>query len=162
MSALPAAHCAAMPSAVSNAPLIGWQTLLADLSLILFMVTSAAMASAPAAAPHAASRPPATVPRAEPLALWRAVPGGEGLGDWLASEAPDARQQLTVTAHYPPGAAGAALDALHATLEGAGGAASHARIVLEADGAPGAPLVTASLAYDHAPEPVPAAERPNR
>jgi hypothetical protein len=151
----------AAPSVVPSAPLIGWQTLLADLSLILFMVTAAAMASAPVAVlPRAAApsapKPPAAAPRAEPLALWRASAGGMGLGAWLATQAPDPRQQLTVTAHYPPGEGQAALEAVRAALAGGSAPVAHARIVLEADAPPGALLVMASLAYD---SPV-SAERP--
>ncbi|MBS0255317.1 MAG: hypothetical protein JSS36_08940 [Proteobacteria bacterium] len=144
-------------SVLNNRPMIGWQTLLADLSLILFMVTAAAMASAPAApaAPLApagnAARPATAVVRSEPLALWRAVPGATGLGPWLAGQQHDPRQQLTIAAHYAPGDGAAALAGLQATITGAGPTAARARLVLEADAAPGsAPLITASLAYDAA------------
>ena len=151
-----------MSSAVPPAPLIGWQTLLADLSLILFMVTAAAMASAPAPVAKTsvptAPKPPMAAPRAEPLALWRAAAGGPTLGQWLATEAPDPRQQLTLAAHYAPGEGSAALEAVRAALAGGGPRAARARIVIEADAPPGAPLVVASLAYDSA---LPA-ERPRR
>ena len=82
--------------------------------------------------------------------------GGVGLGAWLATQAPDARQQLTVTAHYPPGEGQAALAAVRVALAGGGAPVAHARIVFEADAPPGGPLVMASLAYDSA---IPA-ERP--
>lgn len=142
-------------SALAGKPLIGWQTLLADLSLILFMVTAAAMASAPPPPRHPTpvrAVPAPAVARAEPLALWRPAPGGPGLGAWLASQQPDPRQQLTVAAHYAPGEAAAALAAVHRALAGAGPAGGRARIVIEADAPPGtAPALAASLAYDRAP-----------
>ena len=88
-----------MSSAVPPAPLIGWQTLLADLSLILFMVTAAAMASAPAPVAKTsvptAPKPPMAAPRAEPLALWQAQcsarVSGRALdaGHFLAEERPE-------------------------------------------------------------------------
>ena len=46
----------------------GWQTLLADLAIILFMVTAAALSQSKDAAAIAAPQPS---PRSEPLAIWR-------------------------------------------------------------------------------------------
>ncbi|MEA3263878.1 MAG: hypothetical protein U9R07_10405 [Pseudomonadota bacterium] len=76
----------------------GWQTVLADLSLILFMVMGAAVSEAPAQAP-AAPPPPIVLPAlGEPVAVWRAAPGGPGLTEWLASQPDDPRQRLTLVA----------------------------------------------------------------
>ncbi len=76
----------------------GWQTVLADLSLILFMVTAAAVSEVPA---RTAPQPPApiTLPAlGEPVAVWRAASGGPGLTEWLASQPDDPRQRLTLVA----------------------------------------------------------------
>jgi hypothetical protein len=92
----------------------GWQTLLADLSLILFMITAAAMAQGGAepAVSKVVTVPPAVVtppprpdsaksdPEGAPQAIWRASADGPGLGAWLMSSAPDRRLRLTIRAGY--------------------------------------------------------------
>lgn len=95
----------------------GWQTALADLSMILFLVSAAAV-SQPA--------PPASSPSlpvlGDPVALWRAGPGGPSLAQWLAAQPSDPRQRLTIVA-APEAAAEAQ------TL--ARGAGQPARVVLD-------------------------------
>lgn len=113
----------------------GWQTVLADLSLILFMVTAASVSEAP---------DPAEAPRAEPVAVWR--PGGQRLDEWHAGQGSDPRLRLTVTLRSEPGRETEALEAALAELGGAQGA----RIVLDPD--PGPPL-EAVLTYDRSVEP---------
>jgi hypothetical protein len=142
---------------------VGWQTMLADLSLILFMVTAAAMAepAAPVAKPAKPAPPPAPPAltaladpvRAQPLSVWREAPGSVGIGPWLASQQIDSRQQLTITVHYPPtGQTRALSDAARLTQE-AGARGPTARIVMEPEAA-GTPIeVLASLAYDRAAQP---------
>lgn len=123
----------------------GWQTILADLSLILFMVMAAAVDEAPirpvAAAPVA---PPAL---GEPVALWR---GGDaaGLVRWLAAQPADPRQRLTIVA--PLGSAPIALDMARR-------AGRPARVLIEPDG-PDAPY--AALTYDQNAELARALQRP--
>ena len=105
-----------------------WQTVLADLSLILFMVTAAAVSEAqPTGAPPAFS---------EPVAQWRGEAGAPDLAAWLAAQPKDPRQQLTIVA--PPAAAQAAL-----ALAAHSGRA--ARVLLDPR-FEGPPLAT--LAYD--------------
>ena len=116
----------------------GWQTVLADLSLILFMVTAGALAQAEDGAAAVAS------PQAEPLALYRAEPGAPPLGQWLAGEAADDRHVLTIVAQYPPGGRNAALAGVAVLAEAAGPGELAVRVVVE----PGAGGTTASLAYD--------------
>jgi hypothetical protein len=136
----------------------GWQYILADLSLILFMVTAAALASsdnAPAHTPstlqHVAGVPAAgnrpLSPQAEPLALYRSAPGAPSLGQWLHQQSADSRQQLTIVAQYAPGGQAEALSQAAALARDAGEAGARARIVVE----PGQGGATASLAFD-APE----------
>ncbi len=71
----------------------GWQTILADLSLILFMVCASALSTAS----PVTGRPG---PPPEPLALYRADPGAPPLGQWLREQAADPRQRLTIVATY--------------------------------------------------------------
>ncbi|GGB93573.1 hypothetical protein GCM10011494_09980 [Novosphingobium endophyticum] len=116
----------------------GWQTALADLSLILFMVTAAAVGQQlPATREsremdpgHAVSAPPL---QAEPLAVYVDAPGAPPLADWLDQQAVDPRQQLTVTARYgpAPGAQERALATAVRLVREAGRAGHAARIVIE-------------------------------
>lgn len=122
----------------------GWQTTMADLALILFMVTAAGIHTQREqnAEPEAIPSPSA---RGEPLAVYRAQEGAPPLGEWLAEQAPDQRQYLTIIARYRPGdAAAAARDAVGLAQE-AGAAGVSARIVLEPG--EGADLL-ATLAFD--------------
>lgn len=120
----------------------GWQTLLADLSIILFMVTAAALSQSGEGAIAQAS------PRSEPLAVWRAEAGAPPLAGWLAGQSVDSRQQLSIVAHYSPeagpGGQQAALARASALLADAGASGLSARLVIE----PGAGGVVATLAYD--------------
>ena len=114
----------------------GWQTVLADLSLILFMVTAAVVAepSAPATPPPpAATALPAL---GEPVAVWSGAPGGPSLRYWLAQTAQDPRLRLTIMA---------APEQAQAALTLAAGAGRPARVLIE-PGTSGAPL--AALTYD--------------
>ena len=117
----------------------GWQTTLADLALILFMVTAAAIAEAPDDIEDAAKAQDAEttaistpVPASgQPLAIYRAAPNAPALGEWLAWQSPDERQHLTIVARYAPGGEqNATRDAL-AWHDAALAAGHSARIVLE-------------------------------
>lgn len=116
----------------------GWQTVLADLSLILFMITAAAVSDGQAK-PAAAPPPQLVLPAlGEPVAVWRAGPDAPDLRVWLAQNAADPRLRVTIIA--PVTAAEAAL-ALSNSAE------RPARVLLE-PGVSGAPIVT--LTYDQA------------
>ncbi len=149
----------------------GWQTILADLSLILFMVTASALANAPDgplgtgdgdARPHQNPHPvPSTpapapdpaiapLPQGEPVAVWRAGPGVPSLPRWLDDVARDPRLRLTITVHYAPGGRSAALAQAQRLDAAAGARAGNARIVVE----PGLPAgANAAVAYDADPPP---------
>ena len=127
----------------------GWQTLLADLSIILFMVTAATLSQSkegPVAKGGGAPEPPKASARSEPLAVYRAAPGAPPLGQWLAAQSPDPRQQLSIVAHYAPGRQQAALGEAATLLAQAGAAGTAARLVVE----PGEGGTVATLAYDAA------------
>lgn len=109
----------------------GWQTIIADLALILFMVSISA--SAP---PAEASRPaaggieaPALLPAA-PSAIYRATQGAPTLARWLAGQPRDPRQRLTILARHRAGAEQAAAAALALAAE-ARAQGYAARIVIE-------------------------------
>ena len=120
----------------------GWQTVLADLSLILFMITAGAVSDAKHLPPEvpvkALAIPAAIQAMGEPVAVWSAAPGMPPLKDWLARTATDPRLRLTILTSSV--GAQAALD-----LAKVSGRA--ARVVIE-PGMQGAPLAT--LTYDQA------------
>lgn len=123
----------------------GWQTVLADLCLILFMVTAAALSAQQGrAGVKPAGDPPRASQQAEPLALYRAGKDAPPLDEWLADQAPDPRQQLTLVTQYRPGAEREALALAGRMLAEAGPAAKGARLVVE----PGEGGAVATLAYD--------------
>lgn len=127
----------------------GWQTLLADLSIILFMVTAATLSQSKdgaTAMAAAAPEPPKASARSEPLAVYRLAPGAPPLGQWLAAQSPDPRQQLSIVAHYAPGKQQAALSDAATLLAQAGASGVSARLVVE----PGEGGTVATLAYDAA------------
>lgn len=142
----------------------GWQTILADLSLILFMMTAAAlanapdgpmapMAQAPSETPQAPRAPPLPNPRptiaasqrAEPVGVWSDGPGVPPLAEWLAQQGGDPRLQPTILVRHVRGAGRAALARAQALVEAAGPRGASARIVIEQG-----PVDSASvlLAYD--------------
>ena len=127
----------------------GWQTVLADLSLILFMVTAAALSQVGEGdGRKAAPAPVSASPQAEPLAVWRPGPGAPALARWLEQQSADHRQQLSIVAHYARGDMGPTLDLARGFGREAEAAGLSARVVVE----PGADGISATLAYD-APEP---------
>lgn len=128
----------------------GWQLILADLALILFLVTLSALPRTEAdAAPGMANRvAPAPPPRAEiaaAQALYRPVTGGPSLDEWLASQPRDPRATLTVFALHPAGGEAAAWRAAQRLAASARSSGVPVRLIIssasEAD-------VYASLAYD--------------
>jgi hypothetical protein len=114
----------------------GWQTVLADLSLILFMVMAAAVGQTP---PKAAAQPLSVLPAlGEPVAVWRAGPDAPPLAQWLAVAGADPKLRLTILAPASESVAARALAAM---------AGRPARIVLETEG--DGPVL-ATLTYDRA------------
>lgn len=124
----------------------GWQTTMADLALILFIVSVAGLQAG-----KEAKAKPGLPAQGEPLAVYSAREGALPLGQWLAEQAPDARQRLTIVARYGPGEAEEAARRALQLADEAGAAGHTPRIVLEqGDGA----RLVALLAYDRPPEEV--------
>ena len=87
--------------------------------------------------------------RAEPLSVYIALPDAPPLAQGLTQQAPDPRQQLTITAPYEAARVQSRAAALEAALALAGEAREAglvARIVLE----PGQGVIRAELAFDAA------------
>ncbi len=129
-----------------------WQTILADLAMILFMVTASAL-SDPAAIPPPRPLPPPPEPsrlaasaRAEPVGVWREGPGMPALADWVAQQGTDPRLRATVLVR-DAGDAVQALDHAARLVAALGARKGGARVVVEpANGANGGATVT--LGYD--------------
>ena len=149
-----------------------WQTSLADLSLILFMIAAAALSRQENDRRQDIDRrqaidrrqdsdrrqelaQPADAPAsAAPLAVYLATPDAPPLGAWLARQAADPRQRLTVTTFYgpTPTALPAALAEAARLARAAGAMGLRARVVAE----PGRGPARVALAFDDPalPEPV--------
>ena len=136
-------------SAISG--LASWQTTMADLALILFLMTAAALGAAPDPA-EAGSKQAGEMASglfhsemANASAMYRPGAGAQPLAQWLADQQVDPRQRLTILVHYTPGSeAEAAVEALE-LLDEAGALAPMARVVMEAADAPRTLVL---LAYD--------------
>ncbi|MFM9935862.1 MAG: hypothetical protein ACKVOL_06645 [Novosphingobium sp.] len=134
----------------------GWQTILADLSLILFMVTAAALANAPdgplapiASSPTATTLPHlqhvAPSPRGEPVGVWSAGPGAPPLAQWLAQQGRDPRLRATILVRHVAGNGREGLAQAEALVTAAGTRGAAARIVIEEGPGDSAAVL---LAYD--------------
>lgn len=90
----------------------GWQLILADLALILFLLTLSALPAAEATSGKRLADSDATEKDAKgglkpevaaAQALFRPVPGGPSLAAWLAAQAPDPRTTLTIFVSHTAG-----------------------------------------------------------
>tara|TARA_A100001391_G_scaffold7621_8_gene5020 strand:+ start:34873 stop:35334 length:462 start_codon:yes stop_codon:yes gene_type:complete len=144
-----------------------WQTVIADLALILFLVAASALDESPAPVaaatvdtpPGADSATAGTTsgPTGETsdisLTMWSPVPGAPSLADWLAEQAPDESQRLAIAITYTKGGFDEALVTASALRSESGTAGVRARITI-AEGDRAGALV--SLVQDDPP----AAENP--
>ncbi len=85
--------------------------MLADLAIILFMITAADLANAELAKSELATAP--AVATAEPVAVYRPGRAAPPLADWLATQPDDPRQRLTIMVRYARHDAEAAIAAGH-------------------------------------------------
>ena len=120
----------------------GWQIVFADLSIILFMVTAAALART--GDERAVQVPADPSPRSDPVAVYRSSPGAPPLDVWLAAQPADPRQMLTIVSSYRPGGQQAAIASAALLARSASNKGMASRIVVE----PGAGDSTAMLAFD--------------
>jgi hypothetical protein len=138
----------------------GWQLILADLALILFLLTLSALPAAEAEsrarladsdARADETRRPRMAEVAAAQALYRPVTGGPGIGAWLAVQPRDPRATLTIFARHRRGEEGAAWNTAAMLAREARKAGVAVRIIVtegtDSD-------LYASLAYD-APQPTP-------
>ena len=119
----------------------GWQTVLADLSLILFMVCASALSTPAAPSQSAPDAPP------QPLAIYRADPGAPPLDQWLRTQQADPRQRLTIVVPYAQDGRAAAADDAERLARAAEAAGFAPRVTVE----PGpATPATVGLAFEGA------------
>jgi len=99
-----------------------WQTVIADLSLILFLVAASALEEDNSAA--GGGDPGIS------LTIWSDVAGAMPLPHWLSEQAPDDGQRLAITVTYRPGQLDNALSTASRIGTQAGLTAADARIVI--------------------------------
>jgi len=76
----------------------GWQLLLADLAMILFVVALASISTPGGSGSEGSERENTEIAAAQ--ALFREMPGGPSLARWLAERPADPRATLTIFAHH--------------------------------------------------------------
>lgn len=139
----------------------GWQLILADLALILFLLMLTALPAAEAEAGRKAAvravrgeqarAASVTSEIAAAQALYRPVAGGPTLSEWLAAQPHDPRVTLTIFARYESGnddgleRAAAAWEAARGLAASAAGSGVAVRTIITAGGEAD---LYASLAYD--------------
>lgn len=132
----------------------GWQLILADLALILFLLTLSAL---PAAETTSGRRLADREARetdikgtiqpeiASAQALYRPLPEGPSLSQWLADQAPDPRATLTIIAAHRPGGETAAWTRAQTLANEARAGGTRVRTIITAGAKD---EIYASLAYD--------------
>jgi hypothetical protein len=132
----------------------GWQLILADLALILFLLTLSALPAAEATGGKRLADTDAREkdakgglqPEVAPAqALFRPVQGGPSLAVWLASQAPDPRTTLTIFASHTAGGEADAWARAEALAAEARGSGTRVRTIIMAGTEED---LYASLAYD--------------
>lgn len=125
----------------------GWQLILADLALILFLMTLSALPAGEADHNARAKDKPPIAPTeiAAAQALYRPVAGGPGLATWLADQPRDSRATLTLFVRHRPGGEAAAWDKAQALAKDAQASSVAIRTIITAGQDED---VYASLAYD--------------
>lgn len=132
----------------------GWQLILADLALILFLLTLSALPAAEAdagrglaarAVQEKTARETARPEIAAAQALFRPIAGGPPLSAWLAGQTPDPRATLTIFAVHTPGKEREAWSRAEALATEARAAGARVRTIIAAGKEPD---LYASLAYD--------------
>lgn len=131
----------------------GWQLILADLALILFLLTAAALTGADRTdkrvevagaddAPYRHGQAPALAPA---QALYRAGPGIPSFTQWIAEQPRDPRATLTIVAQHRPDKAHEAWTQARALADSAAAQGMRVRVIIREGEAND---VYASLAYD--------------
>ncbi|MDJ0979161.1 MAG: hypothetical protein QNI87_11590 [Erythrobacter sp.] len=126
-----------------------WQLILADLALILFLVTAAALSATsrvdPSPTPSAAPVTAGPRPRAPAQALYRPGPELPTLAQWLEQQSSDPRATLTIIAEHRSGEAEQAWADARRMAATARTLGVRSRVIIR-EGA--ASDIHASLAYD--------------
>ncbi len=135
---------------ISSSGSIGWQTTLADLAIILFMLTAADLSNAEIDRTRNLETV-AAVATAEPVAIYRPERGVTPFADWLASQPEDHRQRVTILVRHTGSDEQRLIAAGMALAAPAEKAGLSPRLIVER-GKKGD--VVATLTYDAAPNPV--------
>jgi hypothetical protein len=121
-----------------------WLTTLADLALILFMVTAVQLGRAEfERSREASARSP--IESDAPLAIFRPTDGASGFGEWLSGQGTDRRELLTIRLTHGENDTAQRLDTGMALFDAAEAAGWQPRLMLQR-GAPSG--VVAVIAFD--------------
>ncbi|WP_379922708.1 hypothetical protein [Erythrobacter sp. R86502] len=132
----------------------GWQLILADLALILFLLALTALPAAETASKQRLADTQARVEDAQgrirtevapAQALFRPVPSGPPLREWLAAQGPDPRATLTIFTVHRRGEEAAAWTQAQALAAEARASGARVRTIISVGDQPD---LYASLAYD--------------
>jgi hypothetical protein len=132
----------------------GWQLILADLALILFLLTLSALPAAEAEtgqkladreARGEKARRALRTEVAAAQALFRPVADGPSLSEWLSAQAPDPRATLTIFAVHAKGGEAMAWSRAQALAQEARASGAQVRTIITVGPAD---EIYASLAYD--------------
>ncbi|TRD11083.1 hypothetical protein FGU71_03925 [Erythrobacter insulae] len=123
-----------------------WQIVLADLALILFLVSLSSLASSSDLT--SGRKAPTDIEFAPSQALFRPDAGGPDITEWLRGQRPDARATLTIHARYTAARGGDLWAEARALAAQATAANVPVRIVMTAGDTPD---LYASLGYDVRP-----------
>lgn len=118
-----------------------WQLILADLALILFLVTTAGLVDET----DDQAAPPAPVADVPAQALYRPRADAPAIKDWVTQQNPDPRMTLTLVATHRAGHADQAWNEASTLAQQARGAGVAVRVVMREGTAPD---LYASLGYD--------------
>ncbi|MEE4201640.1 hypothetical protein [Erythrobacter sp.] len=128
----------------------GWQLILADLALILFLLVLAALAGQTLREEAQAAPAIQAIPALAPSqALYRETPGGPQLGEWLSRQTADVRATLTIVAHHTPEDAAAIWERARRWSDAASETDFAVRVIVRRGQTSD---IYASLAYDDAVE----------
>ncbi|MCB2065035.1 MAG: hypothetical protein KDE15_00175 [Erythrobacter sp.] len=108
-----------------------WLVSLADLSLILFIVTGGAIAANPGENPAEAEQEPGAPAMGVADQVYIDGPGGPPLAMFLAQHQPAGGEQLTITGTFAPGARQAVVQRVEALAAEASAAGIEPRVIVQ-------------------------------
>jgi hypothetical protein len=133
---------------MTRAPSIGWQLVLADLSLILFLTTATALSDKHERGSDEATSPVYPGEGSSAASLYLATGGDTAFADWLTAQPRDPREQMTIRADYSASEREVVMAQIRELTHVAGEAGFRPRVILEPTRDT---RITVSFAFDTGP-----------